>query len=129
MTIGEEEPILPDGTCAELSFTTGDGKSCHFTGRNDIFRHLLLTGGWHGSKETVKQLTTRVFSFINYYMDKVNEPKIKALFETQEYKDKIGNICRDGWAAQVKKSNPRSVIDCKLRVNRTREKCTSVRHK
>lgn len=102
MTIGEEEPILPDGTCEELSFTTGDGKTCHFTGRNDIFRHLLLTGGWHGSKETVKQLTTRVFSFINYYMDKVNEPRIKALFETQEYKDKIGNICRDGWAAQGK---------------------------
>ena len=101
MTIGEEEPILPDGTCEELSFTTGDGKTCHFTGRNDIFRHLLLTGGWHGSKETVKQLTTRVFSFINYYMDKVNEPKIKALFETDEYKQKIGNICRDGWAAQV----------------------------
>ena len=47
----------------------------------------------------MRKLFNSVFTFINYYPEAVDEPKMKALFENHIYKSKIDNICKDGLKA------------------------------
>ena len=70
-SVGEEEPILPDGSCESLEFTSANGQFCHYTGRSDIFKHYAATGGWYGAKETIPKLFSSIYSFINYYPEKI----------------------------------------------------------
>lgn len=100
VSIGEDEPILKDGSCDETTFTSANEKTCHFSGRLDIFKHFVVNGGFHGAKETVSKLFASIYSFINYYPEVVQEERIKKLFEHREYKDKINNICKSGFEAK-----------------------------
>ena len=85
-SIGEDEPIKPDGTCDDMTFTASPSSpTCKFTGRSDIAQHFVKTGGHRGMKETPDKLISSTLSFINYYPDKVNDPAIKKLFENKEY--------------------------------------------
>ncbi|CBY35378.1 unnamed protein product [Oikopleura dioica] len=97
-SIGEDEPVNPDGSCSDMTFTaTETSPTCKYTGRSDIAQHFIKTGGHRGMKETPEKLISSTLSFINYYPDKVNDPEIKRLFENKEYLRKVGNICHDGW--------------------------------
>ena len=52
ISIGEDEPVLPDGSCEEqLFFATGN--RCTFAGRFDIFTNFAMTGGFYGAKEPI----------------------------------------------------------------------------
>ena len=93
VSIGEEEPILPDGTCESTEFTSANGDFCHVGGRADIFKHYAMTGGWYGAKETVEKLFSSIYSFINYYPDKVKDPTIQKLFDSETYKKSIRDMC------------------------------------
>jgi len=96
VSVGEEEPILPDGSCESTEFTSANGDFCHVGGRQDIFFHYVKTGGWYGAKETVEKLFSSIYSFINYYPDKVNDPIIQKLFQSDVYKESIKNMCSVG---------------------------------
>ena len=85
-SIGEDEPINPDGSCTEMTFSAGAHSStCKLIGRSDIGFHFFKTGGHRGMKETVDKLMASGLSFLNYYPDKVSDPEIKELFQDKEY--------------------------------------------
>ena len=96
VSVGEEEPILADGTCEQTECTSANGQFCHVGGRSDIFKHYVMTGGWYGAKETVTKLFSSIYSFINYYPDKVNDPVIQKLFHSEAYKSSIKKMCAVG---------------------------------
>ena len=95
VSIGEDEPVLPNGGCQSQIFVS-NGEFCHVGGRMDIFAHYAKTGGFYGAKETIEKLFSSIYSFINYYPDKVNDPIIKKLFESDSYKKSIKNMCSAG---------------------------------
>ena len=96
---GRVSNFIFQGGCDETTFTSADMKTCHFSGRLDIFKHFVVGGGYWGAKETVNKLFSSIFSFINYYPEAVKEERIKKLFENETYKKKINNICKDGLKA------------------------------
>lgn len=99
VSIGEDEPVLPDGSCSEKLFLANE-KGCHFGGRIDIFSHFAINGGFYGAKETIAKLFSSIFAFINYYPEAVTEERITKLFEREEYQKKINNICKSGFKAK-----------------------------
>ena len=96
VSVGEEESILPDGTCESTEFTSANNDFCHVAGRSDIFKHYAATGGWYGAKETLKKLFSSIYTFINYYPDRVKDPVIQKLFKSDTYQKEVKKICAAG---------------------------------
>jgi len=103
VSVGEEEPVRPDGSCLHKDFITYDGKICHYDARSNVFRHHAITGGLYGAKETLAKLSSSVYAFYpesllsgNYYPNEVNNPIIQKLFNSERFQMEANKLCSEG---------------------------------